>query len=384
MPEFRDVLTSALRNTICSVLETGGNYFDWLEDLGVPGPGVGRVPTDVAYRMMCNREPPALPAPPFTGGQCAYEYNVTIYRGLLKNGQPTRGYPDFYTVRGFGPVNGLYLETLTNGDVALRISWASAQPALGVAFTSQGEAWVSYYISNIARVGGGPDNCGNPPPVIPTPAPNYRTQPINITYQNNTNNNVTLTGNFTFAGPTINLNGDIIVPVRLNIDGPTLNIKGEYNVNNTSLSLDFTNINYGPGTKPNPDSFRSPDDTPTVPPDVPTPVLPPSPNTPNDNSTRVIRAVIVTVTEIPDEFGVIFQDDNPDIFIPNLGFVNFQVAVGSAVALTVDLPVKNKRNLIVCPWEGGALAVRGTPRSGVEWTLSPVYAIEDDPVIYDS
>lgn len=384
MSEFRDVLTNGLRNGICTTLETAGNYFDWTEQIGVPGVPIGRIPTDIAYRMLCNREPPSLPAPPFTGGQCAYEYNVTIYRGLLKNGQPTRGYPDFYTVKGYGPVQGLYLETLGNGDVALRITWASPQPALGVAFTALGEKWESYYISNIARVGGGPDDCGNPPPVTPTPDPGYRTQPITINYTDNSNNPVTINANFSFTGPSINFNGDMTIPVRIDFPDVNIPIKGEFNINNTSLTLDFSNVNYGPTSQPNPDTFRSPDDTPDNPDDVPVPIIPPSPDNPQDESTTIIRGVIVTVTGVPEDFGIIFQDDNPDIYIPNLGYINFFISAGETTAWTSDIAVKNKRNYIECPYQGGALSVAGTPRSGVTWTLSPVYATEDEAIDFSS
>jgi len=100
--------------------------------------------------------------------------------------------------------------------------------------------------------------------------------------------------------------------------------------------------------------------TPDVPDDVPTPITPPSPIVPEPETRQLLRGVIVTVTNIPDDFGLIFQEGNPDIYIPNLGYVNFLIATGNVLSWSVDLAVKNRRCFIPCPWEGGALRVEGT------------------------
>lgn len=73
--------------------------------------------------------------------------------------------------------------------------------------------------------------------------------------------------------------------------------------------------------------------------------------------------------------GTLFQGDNPDIAVPNYGYVNFLCRAGGFQGgWTPDQPVKNGRCFIPCPWDGGAYAVEGTPQPGVEWVLTPVYA----------
>lgn len=384
MTSFREILTEEITEGICSILETGGNYFDWVDQYQIPGSDVGRIPIDIGYRMLCNREPPALPGPPFTGGQCTnLRYTVTVYlNAVTTTGAPKPGYPTTTVVLVYGAITGTEVR-VTAGVETMFVTSTTADVYAGN-LNVPNEHYTEHYIVSAIPQGGVPDTCGNPPPVTPEPDPGYREQPINITYQDNSSTNINLTGNFTFAPPDINIRGELVIPVRIELGGVTIPIKGELNINNPVLNLDFTNVNYPKTTSPNPDCYDSPDDTPDVPPDVPTPVIPPDRNIPEDDTRRIIRAVIVTVTELPDGAGVIYQDDNPDIYIPNLGYVNFQVAIGPSTAWTIDLPVKNKRNLIVCPWDGGAIAVRGTPRAGVEWTLSPVYALEDEVVEFGS
>ena len=85
------------------------------------------------------------------------------------------------------------------------------------------------------------------------------------------------------------------------------------------------------------------------------------------------------VTTVTDESRgtVIDQLDTPDIIAPNLGFIQFAIAVSNKIGWTVDIPVKNHRFFCECPWIGGAIDVRGTPRAGVEWIITPVYANEE-------
>jgi len=383
MPDnFRNELVNGIRNAFCTALEVQENYYGYLAENNrwAIGAQLGEQFFDMAYRVACNREPPPALTPPFTGGQCAVSYDVTIYRGLFKNGQPTRGYPDFYTVRGNGPIGGLYLETLSNGDVALRITWASTMPALGVAFTSQGEVWEEYYISNIVRVGGGPDNCGNPPIPDPVPEPGYNNQPVTINYTNNEGNSINVPLNFIFAPVSLNLRGELTVPVRLDLGGVNLDLSGDFNLNTGDLNLNFGNPNYSRDGLPNPDGYKPDPTLPDVPDDVPDDVSIPSSDNSEGETTRILRACIVTTSIVPPNVSLIFQSGNPTITAPNLGYISFAIAVGNAIAWTSDIPVKNQRNFIVCPWEGGAVDVRGTPAPGVSWDITPVYAAVEDAI----
>jgi len=70
----------------------------------------------------------------------------------------------------------------------------------------------------------------------------------------------------------------------------------------------------------------------------------------------------------------LFQGDNPDILIPAAGYISFYVDIpGTGKGWTLDIPVKNARNFIQCPWEGGAINVKGTPNPQVTFVITPVY-----------
>lgn len=381
-------MTNELRNNICSILETGSNYFDYLQSYRVPGVPVGRMPVDFAYRNLCNREPPALPAPEFTGGQCPVQYRVFY---LVRYDTRANPPPDIqeveYNLGCWGPVRGIEIERQTLDDfVVIRASVQNNPTQVERRFgfsirRFNGQGILGVRILRVQRIDLGPDNCGSLPPPEPTPPdPNYRRRPFNITYNDNSNNSVNLNGTLIIARPTVNFNGELNIPVRILIPGITIPITGNFNVNRPEFNFNFNNPNYAPSPEPGPDDYNSPDNTPPIPPGVPPSIQPPSPIESSPQSFRVLRGCIVTVTKASPTNSIINQNDNPDIYAPNLGYVNFLIAIGQRTAWTEDIPVKNLRQFVSCPWEGGAIDVKGTPRVGVIWSISPVYARQEDVI----
>lgn len=390
--EFRDELFNGIREAWCTALEYGGNFLDAL-----PDPLVDSSQVPIArmnrglYRMFCNREPPAAYAPPFEGGQCPVTYRV--YWRLFFQSQPgaTVTQDDLmgYTAGPIGefelritnpPYPSATLYGIRSTDGAAYPLGGSSTGSLGVPLGDQ----TRFEILSIVRNDGAPDDCGDPPEVpVGPPQPDYNDIDIDINYSPHTGPDITVPVNFIFAPVRVNLNGEVNIPVKIDIGNINVPITGNLNINNPSLNLNFGNPNYAPTDKPTPDRYDSPDDTPDNPPDVPEPVTPPLPTVPPTDTKRIIRACIVTVSTVSPTNTVIGQGDNPDIYAPNLGFISFYIAIASKTSWTSDIPVKNKRNFIVCPWEGGALAVKGTPRPGVSWTISPVYALVDESLEYD-
>lgn len=390
MTTYGDGLTNAVRNAFCTALGTINNYNNYFASLPFGFTNIASGPVSNIYRLVCNREPPQPPPPPFRGGQCCgLNYNVFVSATTKREGEAAESGTSSGTF--FGRIDRITLEFPTEFSYNVAVYWA---PAPGCSTQQRsviaGGAGAKKYEKdqciindiNVFPVSGS-DDCGDPPPIIPPPDNNYHRPNIEFNYQPDFGPEVNLNGILIFARPTVNFNGNLNIPVRIDLGGVNPTFNGQLNLNGPLLQFNFGSPNYSPSPSPTPDDFTPPPDVPEVPDDVPTPILPPSPNVPDDDTTPVIRGVIVTSTIVPGNAGIIYQDGNPDIYIPNIGFVNFLVAIGQQVAWTVDLPVKNRRCLIPCPWEGGAIAVRGTPREGVSWQLSPVYALPEESFAFD-
>lgn len=385
---FQDELLSGLRSAWCQALEYGGNFLDALPD---PLVDSGQVPiarlNRWLYRQFCNREPPPAPAPPFTGGQCPVAYVVTYtYTYDTRSIPPPNIVTDTTTmnfvygyVRGLrivrGTIHQVVIEGGTNGAPSTPQDYGGFSVAPG-----GGQGIISASIVSVARMDGFADDCGDPPPIIPPPAPGYNDIDINIEYSPVTGPNITIPVNFIFAPVRVNINGEAYVPIDIDVGGVDARINGEFNLNTGDITFNFGNRNYPPSNAPKPPDYRPDDDLPDNPPDVPNGFVPPSPTDPEPDTTRIIRAVIVTTSTVPNTVTTLLQDNNPDVLLPDLGLVSFAIAVGKGVAWTTDIRVKNKRQFIPCPWEGGALRVRGTPRPGVIWTITPVYLEVETPL----
>lgn len=378
---FERELFNTVRNAFCTALEAQQNYYGY----------VGRNPFFItarmaealmgaAYRTFCNREPPPPPEPSFTGGQCATMYDVTLLKNaILGNGNPKPGYPDSITVRGMGPVEGFSITQDPGSVQVIFVNFADGDDYAGN-LNLPDEQFVNCAITNIVRLDGLPDDCGDPPIPTPTPDPGFNEGDTNITYTNNEGVDITVPLIFIFADLNVNLKGELTVPVRIDLGGLDFKIGGELNLNNNEINLNFGNKNYNRNGLPNPDGYKPDPNLPDVPDDVPDDVYLPSPDDTDDETSRILRACIVSTNNVPDDISIIYQTGNPNITAPNLGYVSFCISVNGSLSWTSDIPVKNQRNFIVCPWEGGAVAVRGTPRPGVTWVITPVYAAVEDVI----
>lgn len=176
------------------------------------------------------------------------------------------------------------------------------------------------------------------------------------------------------------------MPVTFNLR-PTLNFSPSFNFNfqaDLNLTTGDTEINWytdrAPGQPPSPipPAPRPPAPSPTGPaPPVPPGIPEPEPAPDDPEGARVIVAALVTSTvDFPNnEATEILQGDNPNLFVPSLGVISFASRSDiTSFGWTTDLPVKNLRSYIPCPIPEGASAVKGTPRTGVEWVITPIYA----------
>lgn len=381
MSNFTEALANGARSAACQLLGLPQYLNDMTTRLsgGTFTPFLGGIP-NLWRNALCDTDaPPASPAP-FTGGQCpGVQYNLAFAVGfrIKATGQvvPPEN-PGVRTFLGAGPIrpvganegNQFVYRNATDGQI------------MG-AVDNQANDSFTYGVFDLIRVGGGPDNCGDPPPDYPPLTPPDVTIPRDIPYTNSDGVDVTIPVVFVFARAVLDVDANVTIPFTLNFT-PTLNITGNLNVDGT------VNFNFGGGsTTTLPKDPRKGDcgDIPGSDGPVPTdPTGSEQPAEPDRDREEVIKGVLVTVTALSNErASLIVQNDNPDIYAPSLGHVQFLCRVGdTSAAWTSDQPVKNRRNLISCPWPDGAIAVRGTPQPGVTWTLTPIRGYAGVPVEY--
>lgn len=379
---FLPALRDAVADRICPL----ANSIEYINDSYRRVTGVPFVQNPLATlggavsRLFCDEPPPEIPEPPFFGGQCpGVGYQVTV--GIFQNGQLVSQ----TTVSGIGPVLGLRLEEIDNSSPAnpdglivqsyVRFGGSPEQSS------GAGSEDTPIRILNIVRPDGSGDSCGNPDPIIqPTPQSitNYN---FPLTYNDNSGNTVIIPIALAFGFLQINARGEVSIPFKVDVNGEfglngTVNANGEINV---GVALPGSNIDTDIRIENCRDIVRPDGEVPEDPTDSE------QPQQPDRSQEKVIKGALVTVTTLSNErASLIVQDDNPDIYAPSLGHVQFLCRVGqTSAAWTSDQPIKNRRNLIPCPWSDGAIDVRGTPQPGVEWEITPIYGYAEQPVEYN-
>lgn len=391
MSAYTDGLETALRNGICDLSRAGvvgGLIFAGVTATTGAGILAGLAAAGISahlYASLCNRPlpPEGRPRRPFTGGQCdgvRYRCAAGAFATDRRNGAR-------YQVGSGGLVWGkihqceLVIEP-ENFNRAICIVDGSQDDDIWVVasegYTDNGvdpRYTYSDFYASCVREDGQPDLCGDPPFIPPPlPPPDYDV-PTNIVYINNEGNTVNVPITLNLGLPRIDVNGTFNMPITIKFDvDPTLNIGGDVNFN----TGDFT-INVGPGKAPSgrgagdPDNItRPPGEPPPTPPGVPDPPEPPDPTAPPEPA-LIIRACIVTVSQAETDASIIFQNENPDIYAPSLGHVSFLCEVAGAFAWTADIPVKNRQQLVICPWQYGAVDVKATPKGGATFDIEKIY-----------
>lgn len=391
MSSYSDGLREAAQNAFCDVSRagvSGGLLFAGLRATSVPGFLAGLAIAAAAahlYAAYCNQPlpPDGFPQRPFRGGQCPdVRYNVPIYYTYVDNQSGATGRQGG-TFQVWGKITRaeLFIDEAAFNTTFFIVDgqYDTDVYALANEGFEIGDGMPRYSFERepviCTPIDGSPDLCGDPP-IIPPPLPDpdeYRPAPF--VYIDNDGNTINVPVSFNFEPPQINFDGTINMPVNVRFDvDPTLNIGGDINFN----TGDFT-INVGGGGEPPPPPpsepkpiTRPPGEPPPTPPGVPEPPEPPEPGEPVE-PVLVIRACIVTVTQEDTEASIIFQDDNPNIYVPSLGHISFLCEVAGAFGWTTDIPIKNRQQFVVCPWQYGAIDVRGTAKGGAVFNIEKIY-----------
>lgn len=384
---FGEALREGLRTSLCAWIDTSENLRGWFNsNSSIPVPA--NPWTNPVRMALCDKPPAPVSDPlPFSGGQCPdfYDIQVTSRYGFAPCSDPTdvtdivqvgsviRGQPG--PIKWIGEFDVAYNSC---GGTRKSRSRIGVENANGNRFgggsneRSQVGEFVVYNNStvDVTPTAGNPDNCGDPPETATppqTPDGGWNLPPVEITYDNDQGGQTTVNLPPIIFPPVIGAAGAIFAPIR--VDLPDFNLEANLEINlDGTLDIEFGSRR-GPGS-----------DTTT---DTPPPPLPPGGGVPppdDDDTERRVIGCIVTVTAI--ELGgssVVFQSGgNPDVYVPDLGLVSFSVSAGeTGFGWTQDIRVKNRRQYIPCPAPQGALSVRGTPRSGVSMTVTPVFGARD-------
>lgn len=355
--------------------------------------------------LYCNEQPPDTP---YSAGKCPIKYAVKV--PVLVAGSPEGSQNQTYNFEFYrwGPIGTAVLVKDIDGSPDGTSSYSIKLRSHGDAFSGRltdsvmetvasgfgvkepGTATIVSTSSSKLNAGDS-DTCPDAEPPDYDPADFTFPITINNTYNNGNTVNIPVTaivGQF-FVDANLNLN----MPVKLTIS-PTFKFAPSFpvtfnatmNLGTGDISYDITNNSEDTTIVRNP-NYYSPPNTVVPGPNLPNPPGGLPPNTPDDDpaaSARIIRAAIVTVsaTDGTEAAGTIFQGDNPDVRYPSLGVISFLIESGTGnFAWTTDYPVKNVRCFIPLDWEPGAVAVRGTPKQGVTWTITPVYLNQKTEVV---
>lgn len=400
MASFLDSLKETARLALCSNLDGAAAF---VRDYIAPVPGplsnlAAEALKNWAARTICNRERPPL-ALPFLGGQCDALYTITVSATGKKFESEGGGFEtvvDENTWRG--PIRSvrLYKPNPVSGLNDWFILGKSDNPDpqwngfFDVGFFS-GQIFESVTINSIivVRLDGLPDDCGQPPPDVPDYDPDDYTFDDDIVYDDDNGNPITIPVRFTIGLSYIDADLNFNVPLTFTFS-PNFDFNPDFKFDvDVNFNIGNGDINISPprptGDPPprlppppvyDPDSPPFPVDPPQPPPGFPEPP-PEDKKKPFD---PVITGCIVAVTDIDSSSAptVIDQGSNPDVYAPDLGLVSFYVEwLPGLGGWTTDIRVKNERQFVICPWDGGAKAVQGTPRAGIQWQIIPVYGKPD-------
>lgn len=383
MGGFRDALEAAGTEAFCRLSASNTQLLRTFADV-IGAQGAVAIPTaiaDLGYNLICDRRPdPPLP-PPLTGGQCRTQYQVTSQATLQITAPPSQETVNRTDVLQ-GPIYGISQKLSGSNDV-IYISFLDAAGNYAefnvFGTTRPAGKFTAYQITSIVRVDGLPDNCGNAPPVPPYPPPSTGddtvTTPITwVDADGNTqNNSLTIVLGVAYIDATLNIQ----IPLKITVDArATINATLNLNAGGITVNLPGSG---SPAGRPGSPSNNTPRNTAPLKPAPANPI--PDPPNPPDPSKSIVGAIVTVLDNDRSRATQIVQKDNPDIFAPYLGFIQFLVRIGdgSVTAWTSDIPIKNYRNLIPCPWRWGAIDVRSTPIPGVEIDIDPIYELSSQP-----
>lgn len=351
----------ALSAPVAKTLQLGE---DWYNNQNLPGFPSGPTPAGQALRnargVLCNEVPEDVSdqfVPLLENGQCP----GTTY--LVRADVSINGNSPIFAGQGVGP-GPIQRDKGANVPTGARDVLLDAN---GNTLSGGGTSAVdgTYDLVNISITPtDGPDNCGGTDPLPPESYnPTDFTTTTNVTYEDNSQNNVTVPVGFVFAPVQVDVDGRITIPTRIEIS-PDVFIDAEIDMSTGDLrvvnNIDVTNV--------------TPTDDPTILTDpTGTPGLP---ETADTEIERSIIGVFVKSTIDPNAVEASQRETSAagsEFYVPRLGSVNFLCEILSATGLayTTDIDIKMTEQIIPCPvpWGAKGVSVTAGPGVSVQTTL---------------
>jgi len=379
-----------LRDAYCTFVGLGSNQYRFLANLvGRSGEVPQRVVDEMlglldnTIRFICGR---SVPPPPIEGGECPVPYGIQI-TFTANHLNPAQSYtltsvsdcniaPAIY-----GPVGAPFTRTDEEGFIAwwLRGFDADGETQLiRITDSVNPTFYRDVTIDSLSLFPCDPDFEGC--------EPSYRLPDgfdfdldlgeVSFVYVDVGGQEINVDGRLILESPSVNVNGRLSIPFRFELGNNTLNInptfRGDFSVNFNGGGLPPAPITQPPPPDVNNfdvDVSIDIDGNPPPPVDDPPDVefYKPAPG-------KLLYGVIVSSFVRNDSrLSTIFQGDNPDIYVPSLGHVNFLQGVGQNRAWSEDIKIKNTGQLIIAPDPLRAISVAATGQPGVSLRLNPVY-----------
>lgn len=351
MVSFRDAAASSIRSGLCAVLAVNDDGQRLLVDILGPFPGNEYFNVAGALRsQICNIDPEEQEElePPFTGGQCNAVYSVfatTSGVDLSIGGQSPRNLQ--------GPLGGVTLVTTLIGSPfpdSTRYQFVFSGPNDGPEFTARADFTPAPGFRIAGRVDALPDDCGDPPPIIPPPGPVER--PITVIYDTDDSTEITVNGTIVFAPVFVEFDGTLRMPINLDLGGfewsGNIELAPEFNIELFPRGIDET-----PGIT---DGDEEP-----FPEDPSDPIEPVE----EDAAPTIIGVEVFSQVSASAPASSILFPGGPNIYAPRLGSVKFAIRTPTSLVWTADIDIKNRESYIPNPVTQGAVAVRVSPAPGV-------------------
>lgn len=343
---FFDRTREAVRTGLCNYLSAVDKGRSWVNELSPAD-----LPNFTGYfnRLICDdNEPFPSPPPPFTGGQCeGVQYLCQV---LTTSGNWTTAVP----LATFGPISEFSEDSPGAGEWTVR-----ARDSSGAPLVTDGPIITDRVIppeTRIIRADGQPDDCGNPPVPVPPFPPGGDTTNIDITYVNNEGDSVTELGDLIIFAPVVIAPVTIVAPIR--VDLPDVSFDGQI-----VLSPDF-NITLSPPPFGDAPGDVGEDDDP-----------------PPEDSRRSLLGVRCRCSNPEDTKAtqVFGSGSAPDLWVPRLATVVFEVRVGDVVTRSRDYDLKQTDQFFPVPDKGLVTRYFVTPVPDASVSAQAVYGGAEVP-----
>lgn len=291
--------------------------------------------------------------PEFTGGQCpgeSYRISGTLSWDILigSTGGTSSPSESVSTELIFtGPVTSIVPNQIDSRTFNILVTHAGG--TTGVFFRQNPISTNS--VSNIRFSGGatnaagGPGVCGSAPPIYPPPV--SRTTNIDVTYNTDEGDEVTVTIPFIFAPITADITGNFRIPFSFDFGGNTFT--GNFSLDpNIEVTINLPRLN--PGDDQGLEDLEEGDPEDEV--------------EPREPDQKIIGVVVTSSTSLFSPVTRIANQGMPPTIVPRAGSIKFAYSLGGATFWSNDIDIKGSRVFIPCPFALGADAAVASPAPG--------------------